>query len=99
MKKIQTITESDINRIVKKSIKENKNNLIMESGVIDLAALLTTFGVLSGFGVLATTIRKKIIKKLKDEGKSEEAEELEKKLKNRWKFDLNTKRDDTGGVW
>lgn len=97
MKKIQRITESDINRIVKKSSKKNK--ILKEDIMMDIPSLLITFGILAGYGVVSYGIRKKIIDNLRSKGKNELADKMEQKLKRDFSSKSKTQSDDTGGDW
>jgi hypothetical protein len=97
MRKIQRITESDINRIVKKTTK--KNETLKESVMLDIPSLLIAFGILAGYGVVSYSIRKKIIENLRSKGKNELADKMEQKLKRDFSSRSKRQSDDTGGEW
>lgn len=74
MKKIQRITESDINRIVKKSIKENKKMINEGYGPVEIGQLVL---ILLSLGVGGYSVLDKMIMNLRSKGKDEEADEIE----------------------
>ncbi len=97
IKKIHRITESDINKIVKKTTK--KNETLKESVMLDIPSLLIAFGILAGYGVVSYSIRKKIIENLRSKGKNELADKMEQKLKRDFSSRSKRQSDDTGGEW
>lgn len=86
MKKIQRITESDINRIVKKSIKENKKMINESFGPEQIIQLVSVLFVLGYNGYL---IFKKIQNSLKNKGENKKAEEMGKAWRNMKRADRN----------
>lgn len=74
MRKIQRITESDINRIVKKSIKENKKMVNEGFGPVEIGELVL---VLLSMGYMGYNALDKMVMNLRSEGKDEEADKIE----------------------
>ena len=74
MRKIQRITESDINRIVKKTIKENKKMINEGFGPVEIGELVL---VLLSMGYMGYNALDKMVMNLRSEGKDEEADKIE----------------------
>lgn len=74
MKKVQRITESDINRIVKKTIKENKKMVNEGFGPVEIGELVL---LLLSLGYMGYNALDKMVANLRSQGRDDEANEIE----------------------